>query len=80
MRKEIYARLKEQLFSFTSIWVSNFSLSAKTIISRGSNQNLRGTKNCPFTSAEVTKITNNFRTVIGKGAFGKVFFDLDDGS
>jgi serine/threonine protein kinase len=30
-------------------------------------------KNRPFTYAEVVSITNNFRTVIGEGGFGKVY-------
>ncbi|KAF8031042.1 hypothetical protein BT93_D0276 [Corymbia citriodora subsp. variegata] len=35
---------------------------------------LKLSKNRPFTSTEVTRITDNFRTVIGEGGFGKVYF------
>jgi len=38
-------------------------------------------KNQPFTSTEVTRITDDFRTVIGEGGFGKVYLGkLDDGT
>jgi len=38
-------------------------------------------KNQHFTSTEVARITDNFRTVIGEGGFGKVYFGrLDNGT
>ncbi|XP_056176534.1 putative leucine-rich repeat receptor-like protein kinase At2g19210 [Syzygium oleosum] len=48
---------------------------------RGSTGTSRLSKNRTFTSTEVTRITDNFRTVIGEGGFGRVYFGrLDDGT
>ncbi|XP_039163735.1 receptor-like protein kinase At3g21340 [Eucalyptus grandis] len=47
----------------------------------GSTGTLRLSKNQHFTSTEVARITDNFRTVIGEGGFGKVYFGrLDNGT
>ncbi|KAI6671854.1 hypothetical protein NL676_006739 [Syzygium grande] len=47
----------------------------------GSIGTSRLSKNRPFTSTELARITNNFITVIGEGGFGKVYFGrLDNGS
>ncbi|KAL3719706.1 hypothetical protein ACJRO7_004652 [Eucalyptus globulus] len=48
---------------------------------RGSIGTFRLSKNQPFTPTEVTRITYDFRTVIGEGGFGKVYLGkLDDGT
>ncbi|XP_039163733.1 putative leucine-rich repeat receptor-like protein kinase At2g19210 isoform X1 [Eucalyptus grandis] len=48
---------------------------------QGSTGTLRLSKNQHFTSTEVARITDNFRTVIGEGGFGKVYFGrLDNGT
>ncbi|KAL3720911.1 hypothetical protein ACJRO7_005680, partial [Eucalyptus globulus] len=47
----------------------------------GSTGTLKLSKNRHFTSTEVARITDNFRTIIGEGGFGKVYFGkLDNGS
>ncbi|KAI3411530.1 Protein kinase domain-containing protein [Psidium guajava] len=57
------------------------TITTTTNSTRGSCETLRLSKNRPFTSTEVTRITDNFTTVIGEGGFGKVYFGrLDDGT
>ncbi|KAL3720908.1 hypothetical protein ACJRO7_005677 [Eucalyptus globulus] len=47
----------------------------------GSTGTLELSKNRHFTSTEVARITDNFRTIIGEGGFGKVYFGrLHNGS
>ncbi|KAI6671843.1 hypothetical protein NL676_006728 [Syzygium grande] len=59
--------------------IQNVTTITTTTHSNGGTSRL--SKNRPFTSAELTRITNNFITVIGEGGFGKVYFGrLDDGS
>ncbi|KAK3409288.1 hypothetical protein EUGRSUZ_J01421 [Eucalyptus grandis] len=62
--------------------IQNVSTTTTTTNStRGSIGTFRLSKNQPFTSTEVTRITDDFRTVIGEGGFGKVYFGkLDDGT
>ncbi|KAL3720930.1 hypothetical protein ACJRO7_005699 [Eucalyptus globulus] len=56
------------------------TITTTTNSSEGYTGTLKLSKNRPFTSTEVTRITDNFRTVIGEGGFGKVYFGrLDDG-
>ncbi|XP_056176537.1 probable LRR receptor-like serine/threonine-protein kinase At1g05700 [Syzygium oleosum] len=57
------------------------TIATTTNSNRGSTRTLRLSKNRHFTFTEVTKITDNFTTVIGEGGFGKVYFGkLDDGT
>ncbi|XP_030526219.2 receptor-like protein kinase At3g21340 [Rhodamnia argentea] len=61
--------------------IQNVAAITTPTTSGGSTGKLRLSKNRPFTSTEVTRITDNFRAVIGEGGFGKVYFGtLDDGT
>ncbi|XP_056175271.1 probable LRR receptor-like serine/threonine-protein kinase At4g29180 [Syzygium oleosum] len=62
-------------------WTDITTISTTTNSTGGSTGKLRLSKNRQFTSTEVTRITENFETVIGEGGFGKVYFGkLDDGT
>ncbi|KAK3410889.1 hypothetical protein EUGRSUZ_J02923, partial [Eucalyptus grandis] len=54
---------------------------SRIISLNGYTGTLKLSKNRHFTSTEVARITDNFRTVIGEGGFGKVYFGrLDNGT
>ncbi|XP_048139366.1 receptor-like protein kinase At3g21340 [Rhodamnia argentea] len=61
--------------------IQNVATITTTNTSEGSTGTLKLSKNRPFTSTEVTRLTDNYSTVIGEGAFGKVYFGrLDNGT
>jgi len=69
-----------RLYNFLLISPDVTTITTTTNSSEGYTGTLKLSKNRPFTSTEVTRITDNFRTVIGEGGSRKVYFGrLDDG-
>ncbi|KAL3720921.1 hypothetical protein ACJRO7_005690 [Eucalyptus globulus] len=69
------------LYNFLFISPDVTTTTTTTNSTRESTRTLRLSKNQLFTSTEITRITDNFGTIIGEGGFGKVYLGrLDDGT